>query len=538
MSESLPMRRVAGILVPLFSIPSAASWGIGEIGDLAHLARWCRTAGCGLVQLLPVNEMPPHECSPYSSLSGAAIDPQFISMSQVTEFDALGGEAALEPELRSRLAAVRRSPRIDYGMVRALKDTVLRRCFAQFVTDRGRARSARHVAFDTFVDDERWWLDDYGLFRALRAFYGEREWTLWPEAIRDRDSSALESARRSLSEEIAYRTYVQWVAGSQWRQAREACAGVQLFGDMPFMVSGDSADVWARQDQFRLDVSVGAPPDAFSETGQDWKLPLYRWDVLEARDFDWLRHRARRYAALYDGYRVDHLVGFYRTYFRPHDGSPAEFSPAAQEDQERLGERVLKTFRESGARIIAEDLGVIPDFVRASLARVGMPGYKVFRWERAWQLDGAPFIDPATYPPTSTATSGTHDTEPLALWWEGAGADERAAVLAIGSIAGRLSEADRTAALHAPELDESVRRALLEALFASGSDYLILPLQDVFGWRDRINQPATIGPENWSWRLPWPSERLTVEPAAVAVAEQLEMWSARHGRALSTGERS
>ena len=107
------------------------------------------------------------------------------------------------------------------------------------------------------------------------------------------------------------------------RRARERAGDVALFGDLPFMVSGDSADVWARQDEFRLDASVGVPPDAFSETGQDWGLPVYRWDVLAERDFDWLRHRARRNADLFDGYRVDHLVGFYRTYFRPHDGRRA-----------------------------------------------------------------------------------------------------------------------------------------------------------------------------------------------------------------------
>ena len=488
------------------------------------------------MQLLPVNEMPPHESSPYSSLSGAAIDPQFISMSQVPEFERLGGEAALEPELQRQLAALRRSSRIDYAAVRRLKDLVLRKCFAQFVADAERGVGDRRAAFDAFVNVEGWWLDQYALFRALRAFYGEREWALWPESIRNRDCSALDAARGALAEEIGYRTYVQWIAGTQWRQAREVCAGVMLFGDMPFMVSGDSADVWSRQDEFRLDVSVGAPPDAFSATGQDWKLPLYRWDVLEARNFDWLRQRARRYAALYDGYRVDHLVGFYRTYFRPHDGSPAEFSPSEQDEQERLGERVLQTFRESGAHIIAEDLGVIPDFVRASLIRVGMPGYKVFRWEREWQIEGAPFIDPVTYPRLSTATSGTHDTEPLALWWEGAPAAERAAVLAISSVAERLGEADRAAALLAPRFDPSLQGAIVESLFASGSDYLILPVQDVFGWRDRINQPATVGPENWSWRLPWPSERLMVEPEAATVAGQLGIWSARHGRALPTGE--
>ena len=124
--------------------------------------------------------------------------------------------------------------------------------------------------------------------------------------------------------------------GDQWgTRARRGAGPSQLFGDLPFMVSGDSADVWARQDEFRLDASVGVPPDAFSATGQDWGLPVYRWDVLAERDFDWLRNRARRNADLFDGYRVDHLVGFYRTYFRPHDGGEPRFVPDDEEAQLR-----------------------------------------------------------------------------------------------------------------------------------------------------------------------------------------------------------
>ena len=206
-------------------------------------------------------------------------------------------------------------------------------------------------------------------------------------------AAALAQARLDLADDILYRQYVQWVASEQWDGAREASGDVALFGDLPFMVGGDSADVWARQDEFRLDASVGAPPDALSETGQDWGLPVYRWDVLADRDFGWLRLRARRNAELFDGYRVDHLVGFYRTYVRPHDGSAPQFAPPDQGAQTRLGERVLHVLREPGAEIIAEDLGVVPDFVRESLARLSIPGCKVLRWERHYHAEGRPFQD-------------------------------------------------------------------------------------------------------------------------------------------------
>ena len=516
--------------MPLFSLASSRSWGIGEIGDLEPMTRWLSSAGQRLLQLLPINEMPPGESSPYSALSAMAIDPQFITMAAVEDVDAIGGEAGLEAELRARLDTARVAPRVDYAAVRGLKHTVLRRAFAHF-RDREWATSTRRgAAFRAYVEDQAWWLDDYALFRALHARHDERSWLDWPEPLKTRQPDALAAARTELADDILYRQYLQWLAGDQWGSARDAAGDVELFGDLPFMVSGDSADVWSRQDEFRIDASVGVPPDAFSATGQDWGLPVYRWDVFAERDYDWLRLRARRNADLYDGYRVDHLVGFYRTYFRPHDGGEPAFTPPDEDQQTQLGERVLAVFREPGAEIIAEDLGTVPDFVRASLARLNVPGYKVFRWEREWHAPGQPFRDPSQYPAAGVATSGTHDTEPLVTWWENAERDEREAVLAMPSIRERLDEEDRAAALESKGLTHAVHEALLEALYASGADILILPIQDIFGWRDRINQPATVGDDNWTWRLPWPVDRIAAEPTAIAVANQLAEWSRRHGR--------
>jgi 4-alpha-glucanotransferase len=522
--------RRAGILVPLFSIPSSRSWGIGEIPDIEPMTRWLAGAGQRLLQLLPINEMPPGETSPYSALSAMAIDPQFISLEALEDFAAIGGEAALESRLRQRLDAVRITPRIDYRIVRDLKQTTLRRAFAHFRDTEWKTGTGRAAAFRTYAGQQAWWLDDYALFRAIHAEQDERPWTDWPEDLRRRDAGALAAARQRLADDILFRQYLQWVAGEQWGVARERAGGVALFGDLPFMVSGDSADVWARQDEFRLDASVGVPPDAFSETGQDWGLPVYRWEVFREREFDWLRDRARRNADLYDGYRVDHLVGFYRTYFRPHRGDAPEFTPPDESSQRELGERVLAVFREPGSEIIAEDLGVVPDFVRESLAALGVPGYKVLRWERCWHDAGQPFKDPVSYPSVSVATSGTHDTEPLVIWWENATRDEKQAVVAIPSIRDRVAADERERVLDDPGLPHFMREALLDALYASGADLVILPVQDVFGWRDRINQPATIGEENWTWRLPWPSDRLESEPQALATAGQLREWARRHGR--------
>jgi 4-alpha-glucanotransferase len=519
------------MLVPLFSISSSRGWGIGEIGDIETMASWLQGAGQTLLQLLPINEMPPGESSPYSALSAMAIDPQFISVGALEDFDAVGGEASLGGPMRSRLEAVRAAPAIDYLGVRALKQWALARAFAHFRDIELASGTRRASTFRAYTEEQAWWLDDYALFRALHAHHGEQAWTAWPDPVRTRQAEALAAARGQLADDILFRQYLQWVAGDQWGSARDRAGAVSLFGDLPFMVGGDSADVWSRQDEFRMDASVGVPPDAFSDTGQDWGLPPYRWDVLEARDFDWLRHRARRNADLFDGYRVDHLVGFYRTYVRSLATGDAEFTPPDEDAQRSLGERVLGVFREPGAEIVAEDLGVVPDFVRASLARLGVPGYRVFRWERRWQETGQPFRDPVTeYPASSVATTGTHDTEPMAIWWEGAPRGERQAILDVPSMASRFAPEDRARVLEARALSHEMREALLEVLFAAGADLLILPIQDVFGWRDRINQPATVGEENWTWRLPWPCDRLATTPEAMAMAAQLREWARAHER--------
>jgi 4-alpha-glucanotransferase len=526
--ETNPRR--SGLLIPLFSIPSSRSWGIGEIGDIERVTKWLAGAGQRVLQLLPITETASQDPSPYGAISAMAIDPQYITVDVMEDFVASGGEERLDPECRATLDLARSATAIDYRRVRDVKQVALRRAFAHFLRTEWARDSTRAAALRAFIAEEAWWLDDYALFRALHARYDERAWSDWPEAVRTRQPHALEVERLALGDEILYRQYLQWTAGEQWAAARVHANGVALFGDLPFMVSGDSADVWARQDEFVLDGSVGVPPDAFSATGQDWGLPAYCWDVVQARDFSWLRARAKRMSALFDGCRVDHLVGFYRTFIRPRGGGEGAFTPAEEDEQRALGERVLDVLRSEPIEIVAEDLGTVPDFVRESLARLAVPGYKVFRWERLWQEPGQPFRPPQDYPAVSVATSGTHDTEPMTVWWATAPIEERQAVLALPSVWNQLTEGDRAQALEAEALSPPLRESLLEALFASGANLLILPIQDVFGWSDRINQPATVGDQNWTWRLPWPSDRMSVEPEAVAVGHQLREWSRRYER--------
>lgn len=511
--------RSAGLILPLFSCATSDGWGVGEFADLAALARWMEPAGLSLLQVLPLNEMAAGQQSPYSAMSAMAIDPIFIRVPGIAEFEALGGEGSLSPADRDALRCVKASRTIDYSTIRRLKHAALRAAFERFVEVEWKPGTERGRALGTFITAQAWWVEDYSIFRAIHAREGERPWTEWPDELQRREPAAIDRARRELANEVLYYQYLQWLADTQWHDARRRVArSIALFGDLPFMVDTDSADVWARQHQFDLNVSIGAPPDAFSADGQNWGTPLYRWDVIARESFHWLRERARRCADLFDGYRIDHVVGFYRTYGWPRDNTPPFFSPATEPEQTALGEQVLALFREPGSEIFVEDLGTVPDFVRQSLERIGVPGLKVFRWERHWHEDGQPFRAPDQYPPLSVAVSGTHDTEPMLVWWESASEEDKQKVRAV------------VPAITPGASCATVRDALLEALYASGSRIVLLPVQDVFGWRDRINDPAVVADSNWVYKLPWPADRMGEVAEANERQATLRRWATQHHR--------
>src|SRR5574340_384777 len=391
------MTRQAGILVPLFSLRSAADWGVGEIPALVPFARWCADAGLSVALLLPVNEASRGQHSPYGALSAFALDPVYVAPGALEDFQAAGGLDALSAEERARLEEVRSAPGVRWDEVRALKARAFELAFDRFLREEWSRRTGRARALEDFAAEQAAWLPDYALFVALHdGEMGGRAWTEWPAPLRDRDPAALADARGRHSRQILFLTWLQWQAEEQWRRARRAARaeGVERGGDLPFMVAPDSADVWARRGDFRLDARVGVPPDAFSATGQDWGLPVYRWDLMAREGFPWLTWRARRMAELFDLHRVDHVVGLYRTYFFPSDGKPPAFVPEGEEAQTANGERVLALLSQ-GARVVAEDLGTVPDFVRASLERIAVPGYRVLRWERHWKEPGQPFREPS-----------------------------------------------------------------------------------------------------------------------------------------------
>ena len=515
--------RTSGVTIPLFSVRTRSDWGIGQITDLPACADLFLRAGQHLLQVLPAHELADGETSPYGALSAFALDPIYIDVDAVPDVDpALVADALGEDGVKD-LARVRAASRVDYATVRRLKRTALRSAFHRF-REREAKKTVRGTAFMTFVTHEAAWLRDHALYAAIRASHNGYGWSTWPANERDRAPEILALAAEphddgALGTAVLEEMYLQWVAHEQWRAARAKLkeAGVKLMGDMPFIVGGESTDLWAHRDEFRTDVSLGAPPDDFSADGQSWGLPAYNWSEMDKDDLAWLRARAAHSAVLFDFFRIDHVVGFFRQWVKGHEpGAKGQFDPSAERDQPARGEKVLRAMLDAAGKdtVIAEDLGVIPDFVRATMTRLGLPGYKVLPWERD---DFVP-RDPRKFPELSVATWSTHDTMPITQWWYEMEPWERERIAALDNIPLDLPEGER-------EL------ALIKLLFSARSSLTLLLAQEVLGDKTRINLPGSVTAENWTWRLSRPIEDLLADPAVVARLDAIKKLATEAGRA-------
>ena len=510
MEPRFSLGRRAGLLLPLSSVRGAKG-DLGSYADAGGIARYLARAGCTLWQLLPLSEVSPGQDSPYAASSSNALEPVYVDLDAVEE---LAGK--LTDEEKAGLERARAQDRVDFPAYRAVKRSALARAWQTF---QQRKSDARLRDFEAFREEHKRWLADYTLYRAL---HDERRksWLDWEPPLRNRDPQALAAARERLRDQVDGLAYVQWIADEQWRRGRkEANAlGVKIVGDLPFMVADDSADVWGLQHFFRFDATVGVPPDAYSADGQDWGLPVPRWEEMQKAGDPWLRMRAARAAELYDAFRVDHVVGLYRTYARPVDKSAAFFAPSVEPLQRAQGERILSLLGE-GAVVLAEDLGTVPDFVRESLADLAIPGTKVLRWEND---QGVP-RDVKKFPRVSLAVTGTHDTESLWTWWEGLPTWEREQQLTQPLLA-KLKGTSET------RFTPQTKSALLELAYASSCDALLTPITDALGWRDRMNMPGTVGTHNWTFRLPWRLPELDTAAEPVAAARELAQLAERYDR--------
>jgi 4-alpha-glucanotransferase len=531
-----PEKKIAGVLAPLFALRGADDLGIGDTGALREFIDWVAQIGFKLVQLLPINETGADN-SPYNAISAMAIEPTTLHLAQNSspdltreDFDA----AVADADLRSlRLGEVK------YRQVKKLKRRILEKAFANFSANAG---EERQLEFDTFCEEEAAWLRDYAFFRVLMEENEDSAaWNRWSA-----QHQSIERARnwlRGLSQDrqagLATRQnffcYVQWIAHQQWRAIKSYAEerGVALMGDIPFGVSYYSADVFARPDDFVLDWCGGAPPepyfkdDAFTQKwGQNWGIPLYRWDKMRANSFAWWRQRVRAVRHIFHLFRIDHVLGFYRIYafpWRPRknkqffplnwdqmlertSGRAPHFVPRDDETPEnseankREGEEYLRVvLDEAGAtRVIGEDLGLVPDYVRPNLRALGIAGFKIPQWE----VRGEQVTLGNKYERLSVATYTTHDHKPIRALWEDAfehptatSEQSRFDLAKIGVFAGFDPRIDRV------DFEKDFYPAIMGALFGSEAWLAIVMITDLLARKYRFNVPGTKANLNWTRRI-------------------------------------
>lgn len=501
---------------------SSRDWGIGDATSMTGWLEVLNSAGLTVLELLPLNEMAPGISCPYTPLSGFALDPVYLAPEAVEELSGAPEAAAFlaSEEFKSRLALVRASKTIPYDEIRALKHETLWRIYTAFRSNHVLRGTEEGRAFEVFCKRNAYWLDDYALFRRLKDNSRWCPWTQWAPELAGRSPDALGRIVNDNAVQIEFFKYLQWLGKRQWAPVRRRAAelGISLFGDLPFMVNRESADVWARQGEFDIGVSIGAPPDPLTPEGQNWGMPACRWDEAERSGFEWWRLKLKKAGELYDIYRVDHMVGFFRTWIVPEDRNvKPHFDIEGAGKQEARGRRFLKALSGASPMLpIGEDLGLIPEYVRKALTAAGVPGYKVLRWEKDWKKGGKNYIDTAAYPPVSLATTSTHDTETLAAWWDSAGPVEKKQFW-------KMVSGGNTPPAFPEALDP-----ILHKLIRSGSRVVIIPFPDLFGLRDRINTHNTVGPHNWSFRPDTPLEDFRGKYAAVL--EKLAGWIREAGR--------
>ncbi len=498
--------RTSGILVPLFSLRSRSDFGVGDFGALESLFRWMREADQQVLMLLPLLPTAPGDSSPYSTRSAFGLNPLFIDVLS------LPGGVVLEPEERERLEAVRSASTVQYAEVFELKNRVLERAFARFEAEWARGGPER-APFEQFLEAESRWLADFALYSALSEAHQQRPFWEWDAPVAQRVPEALAAERTRLERRVRYFSWLQWVAHLQWERVRvhARAAGVLLCGDEPFIISQDSSDVWAHPHLLRRDARLGVPPDDFSADGQDWGLPYFDFEAMDRENDAWLRYRAEKAASYYDLRRIDHAIGYFRQYIRDEHTPRGRFIPPHEPEQRARGEKNFRLLS-AGAGVIGEDLGVIPDFAREVLVQVGVPGYQVMRWSRR---DGV-YAHPHHYPARSLVTTGTHDTETLVEFWETAQPWEKGAMCHVFP---ELQGFDANS-----PWSEDLQNAMLRAALEASSELCILPWQDVFGERVRVNTPATVGAHNWSYRMAWKVEELLTLDTPVRRAA----WLRRH----------
>jgi 4-alpha-glucanotransferase len=494
------MRR-SGILLHPTSLPSR--WGIGDLGAgafqfvdmLIHMRQ-------SIWQVLPLGPTG-YGDSPYQCFSAFAGNPLLISPDILLSQGLLHADDISDYPQFSDAA-------VDFGAIIPHKFALLRKSFQRFMN----ADAHLHNEFAQFCGVESHWLANYALFMAIKDHHDGITWSSWPTPLAQRQPDALNAISQELKGEVSYHAYLQWLFFRQWRNVRQYAneRGVIIFGDAPIFVAYDSADVWAAPDLFFLDagglptVVAGVPPDYFSEDGQRWGNPLYRWDVHRSQGYSWWIERIKANAALYDLVRLDHFRGFAAYWEVPASESTARIGQWV----EGPGSDLFDTLKAKlgDLPIIAEDLGLITDDVKTLRDRYQLPGMKILQF--AFHGDPSePFL-PHNYTPNCVVYTGTHDNDTSVGWYRSAPAHEQ-------------YNMRMYAGVHEAHVEPAWD--LIRLGWSSVADTAIVPLQDLLSLDTdtRMNYPGRLG-GNWSWRF-----RFSDIPDAVL--DRFRIVTERYGRA-------
>lgn len=469
--------RCSGVLLHPTSLPG--KYGIGDLGDHAYrFVDWLHKAGQGVWQILPLGPTS-YGDSPYQCLSAFAGNTNLISLDKLVDTGWL---------MDTDLADVPDFPihHVDFGPVIEYHNRILHLAYLRF---RDAATDEQREEFDEWCSANNYWLDDWGMFIALKNDHAGRPWVEWEEDLALYRADALEEARIRLADEISKHRFLQWVFHEQWYALKSYANehGIRLIGDIPIFVAHDSCDVWAYRDGFYLDakgnpeVVAGVPPDYFSPTGQRWGNPLYRWDVMKSEGYGWWVRRFQAILGQVDLVRIDHFRGFAAYWEIPASEPTAVVGEWVRGPGQEFFYTLADTLGE--LPIIAEDLGVITKPVIELRDSLGLPGMKVLQF--AWSDPENPFL-PHNQPENSVVYSGTHDNNTTLGWWNN-------------------EVDDQTRAFVSEYLDRGVNDpvwTMIKLGMQSVAHTFIMTLQDVFslGNDDRMNTPGKES-GNWTWRI-------------------------------------
>jgi 4-alpha-glucanotransferase len=512
-----------GWMLQLYSLRSAGSWGIGDLGDLRAFTTWTGTEhGAGTVLLNPlhaITPVPPVQPSPYTPSSRLFATPMALRITDLTAYARADGPTRTEVDA---LRPEQVGGRIEHDRVWAAKRAALELLW----------RSEGRPAPSGVGAD----LEEFATYCALAERYGAR-WSRWPSAVRRPDGPGVAAAKAELAPRVAFHAWVQLQVQDQLAAVREGAraAGVRVVHDLAVGCDPEGADGWALQDVLAQGVRVGAPPDAFSQLGQDWGLPPWRPDRLDATGFAAYRGLLRALLRQADGLRIDHVAGLWRLWWVPPGEGPDRGTYVHYDADVMLAVLTLEAHR-AGALVIGEDLGTVEPEVTEGLAERNMLGSSVLWFTRDLDAPGQPLLPPEEWPQESVATISTHDLPTATGFLRGEHVRVRAELGLLGDVPAEeaKAEVDRLELVEllrgqglvdGREPGEDQLVVALHALLARSRSRLVLVSPyDVVGEVRQPNLPGTVD-EYPNWRLPLPVtlEELREDPRVRVVVDQLRL---------------